>query len=76
MAKYVKVRLYPDGRIEAETSQITGKSCMKMIKPIENMLDATVVESSFTPEYYDSNTYVETAQSSIQVQKEDANAGY
>jgi len=55
MAKHVKVRLYPDGRIEAKTSQITDKSCMRMMKPIENMLNATVVESAFTPEYYAHN---------------------
>ena len=36
MAKQIKIRVYPDGRIESETVGIKGKSCLGYIKDIEN----------------------------------------
>ncbi len=56
MAKQIKIRVYPDGRIESETVGIKGKSCMKYIKDVENLTGAKTVNSQFTKEYYESET--------------------
>lgn len=69
MAKRVVIRLYPNGHIEAKTSGIIGKSCMEMIGKVENLLDATIVKSAFTDEYYEKNVYLETDQQQVQEQK-------
>lgn len=68
MAKQIKIRVYPDGRIESETVGIKGKSCLGYIKGIEQLTDAQVVHSEFTEEYYQSsimnNEYSEEQQQS------------
>ena len=53
MAKQIKIRVYPDGRIESETVGIKGKSCMNYIKEVENLTGAKTVKSEFTHEYYE-----------------------
>ena len=53
MAKQIKIRVYPDGRIESETVGIKGKSCMNYIKEVENLTGAKTVKSEFTNEYYE-----------------------
>ena len=53
MAKQIKIRVYPDGRIESETVGIKGKSCMNYIKEVENLTGAKTVKSKFTNEYYE-----------------------
>lgn len=55
MKKQIKIRVYPDGRIESETVGIKGKSCLGYIKEIEQLTDAQVVHSEFTEEYYQSS---------------------
>jgi len=52
MAKQVRLRLYPDGRVEAETVGIKGPACTHVLPLLEQLLDAEVVESAFTEEYY------------------------
>ncbi len=68
MAKQIKIRVYPDGRIESETVGIKGKSCLGYIKEIEQLTDAQVIHSEFTEEYYQSsvmnNEYNEEQQQS------------
>ena len=56
MAKQIKIRVYPDGRIESETVGIKGKSCMNYIKEVENLTGAKTVKSEFTNEYYEAET--------------------
>ena len=53
MEKQIKIRVYPDGRIESETVGIKGKSCMNYIKEVENLTGAKTVKSEFTNEYYE-----------------------
>lgn len=53
MAKQIKIRVYPDGRIESETVGMKGKSCMNYIKEVENLTGAKTVKSEFTHEYYE-----------------------
>ena len=52
MAKQVRLRLYPDGRVQAETAGIKGPACASVLPLLEQLLDAEVVESAWTEEYY------------------------
>lgn len=54
MSKQIKIRVYPDGRIESYTEGVKGKSCLGYIKDIENLTGAKTVKSEFTEEYYQS----------------------
>lgn len=59
MGKQIRIRIYPDGRIESQTVNIKGKTCLKYIKPLESLLDAKVVDSEFTSEYYETTNILE-----------------
>ncbi len=59
MAKQITIRIFPDGKIETKTMGMKGKTCLKYIKPLEQMLDARVVDSEYTPEYYETEEVVE-----------------
>ena len=52
----LKIRIFPDGQIQAETNGIRGKSCTDYIGALEKLLNAQVVESSYTEEYYQFQT--------------------
>lgn len=56
--KQVQIKIYPNGEIQAETLGIKGKKCMQYIPVIENLTNAVVTDSDFTPEYLE--TEVET----------------
>ncbi|MBM4139934.1 MAG: DUF2997 domain-containing protein [Nitrospira sp.] len=56
MKKRVQIRIYPDGRIQAETQGIKGKACTDYIRVLEELLDAEAYTSSYTPEYYEEQT--------------------
>ncbi|MCM1264967.1 MAG: DUF2997 domain-containing protein [Candidatus Gastranaerophilales bacterium] len=58
MAKQIKIRVYPDGRIESETVGIKGKSCLGYIKDVENLTGAKTVKSQFTHEYNETEQQV------------------
>ena len=53
MGKQITIRIYPDGKVESKTQNIKGKACLKYIKPLEQMLEAQVVDSQFTSEYHE-----------------------
>lgn len=53
MEKQIQVRIFPDGRIEAETKGMKGEECTNYIQLIEEMLRAETVESAYTEEYYE-----------------------
>ena len=61
MQKQIKIRVYPDGRIEAQTLGIKGKKCMKYIKDIEDLTGAKTYKSEFTNEYYEIESVNDTA---------------
>lgn len=68
MGKQIKIRIYPDGKIESQTVNIKGKSCLKYIQSLESLLDAKVIDSKFTIEYYeimDNNTIEEKVELNI-----------
>ncbi len=60
MTKQIKIRVYPDGRIESETIGIKGKSCLNYIKEIEQLTGAKTVQSEFTEEYHQQEVYNDT----------------
>ncbi|MDU1322575.1 MAG: DUF2997 domain-containing protein [Clostridium botulinum] len=53
MTKQIKLRIYPDGIVQAEVEGIKGKKCTNYIGIIEELLEAKVVDSEYTPEYYE-----------------------
>ncbi|MBU3130637.1 DUF2997 domain-containing protein [Clostridium tagluense] len=53
MTKQIKLRIYPDGIVQGEVEGIKGKKCTEYIGIIEKLLDAKVVDSEYTSEYYE-----------------------
>lgn len=53
MSKQIQIRILPDGIIEAKTLNIKGKQCLKVIAPLERLLEAETVNSDFIEEYYE-----------------------
>ncbi len=53
MAKRIKIRIFPDGLVQAETQGIKGKACTDYIAILQGILKAEAVDSSYTPEYYE-----------------------
>ena len=60
--KKIKLRIYADGKIEAETSGIKGKACLDYISILESMTGATTVDSDFTAEYREQETLLTNVQ--------------
>lgn len=53
MFKQVQIRIFPDGRVQAEVQGIKGKACTDYISILEEILNAETLSSSYTPEYYE-----------------------
>ncbi|WP_043930621.1 DUF2997 domain-containing protein [Bacillus sp. EB01] len=53
MPKQLKVQIFSDGQIQAEVLGIKGKKCTDYIKILEELLEAEVVDSEYTSEYYE-----------------------
>lgn len=51
MKKSIKIEIFSDGTIQAETQGIKGKKCMDYIKILEEILEAKTLDSDRTPEY-------------------------
>lgn len=66
MSKHIKIRVYPDGRIESETVGIKGKSCLNYIKEVENLTGAKTVKSEFTHEYNETEQLLYTSNEEYQ----------
>lgn len=58
--KQVQLRIYTDGKIEAETHGIKGKACLNYIKILEALTCARTTDSDFTDEYYETATDTQT----------------
>ena len=62
--KKIKLRIYTDGKIDAETQGIKGKACLDYIAILEQLTGATTVDSAFTAEYKENDNlltgYAET----------------
>lgn len=57
--KQIKLRIYPTGKLEAETNGIKGKACLDYISILESLTGSATVDSDFTPEYWQSDNHVE-----------------
>ena len=53
MTKRVQLRIFPDGRVQAEVQGIKGKACTSYISSLEELVKAEAVDSSYTPEYFE-----------------------
>ena len=69
MKQQLQIRIYPDGRIDARTQGIKGKKCTQYIPIVEQLLQARVTESSYTPEYYQSEELQVEEQKTLQIGK-------
>lgn len=59
MAK-LKIRIYPNGEIKAETVGVKGKNCLKYIPVVEKLTNAQVTDSEFTKEYLETENTINT----------------
>ncbi|ERI09673.1 DUF2997 domain-containing protein [Aneurinibacillus aneurinilyticus] len=53
MKQKIQLRIFPDGRIQAETKGIKGERCTDYITILEEMLNAQAVEAEYTKEFYE-----------------------
>jgi hypothetical protein len=60
LTEKVVVRIFPDGRIQAETKGIKGEKCTDLIPILEELLHADAIKAEYTEEFY------EVEQSNIQ----------
>lgn len=56
MSGQIKIRIFEDGHVQGEVNGIKGKKCTNYIKILEELLDSKVVDSDYTPEYYELET--------------------
>lgn len=57
--KQIKLRIYTDGKVEAETNGVKGKACLDYISILESLTGSTTVDSAFTAEYYETGNILE-----------------
>lgn len=57
MSKKLKIRIYKDGTMKAKTEGIKGEKCTEYVERLEDLLDAKVINSEFTYEYYEEEVY-------------------
>lgn len=62
MKKQIEIKIHPDGRIETVTRNMKGKTCLKYVSPLETLLEAKVVDSEFTSEYYEQEVHEDNSQ--------------
>lgn len=51
--KQLKIRLFPDGKVQGETEGIKGKGCLDYVNILEQLTGARAVDSDYTDEYYE-----------------------
>ena len=61
MKKQLEIKIFPDGRIEANTVGITGKSCADYRALLETLLEARTTHLEYTDDYYLPESHTETA---------------
>lgn len=69
MAKQIQIRIFPNGEIQTVTHDIKGKQCLKYIKPLEALLQAKVVDSAFTKDYYETEAQIQQTVQETEVVK-------
>lgn len=48
----IKLRIFPDGRVEAEIDGIRGNTCMKFIPLVEQLIGGEAIDSLRTDNYF------------------------
>lgn len=56
ITKRINIRIFPDGKIQAEVQGIKGKKCTDYLKVIQEILQARIEDSDYTKEYYEKET--------------------
>lgn len=51
MTPRIELSIAPDGVVTAETRDIAGRRCLDYMEVLENLLEATVVDSAFTMDF-------------------------
>lgn len=67
--RVLKVSVAPDGVVTAETIGFSGSSCLSQISLLEDILEASTVQSAFTQDYF--NTQVTTQEGVTLVARQD-----
>ncbi|WHZ02744.1 DUF2997 domain-containing protein [Neobacillus sp. YX16] len=52
MSKQLRIQIFQDGQIQAEVLGVKGKKCTDYISLLEELLEAEIIESEYTSEYY------------------------
>jgi len=52
----IKLRIFPDGRVEAEIVGISGTGCMKLIPLVEQLVGGETIDSQRTANYFQQET--------------------
>lgn len=50
--KQIKLKIFPDGQVQAEVLGFKGKKCADYISILEQMLDAEAIDSKWTAECF------------------------
>lgn len=56
MSKRIEVRIMRDGKIHAKVLGFTGHKCVDYMPLLEELLDAEIIESEYTAEYFQHET--------------------
>lgn len=56
MRRHINIAFHPDGTIEAKAVGFKGPACEKALKEIVKDLDADVLKSERTPDFYAKET--------------------
>jgi hypothetical protein len=51
MSKTIQVVIARDGQVRVDVRGVKGKSCVNYMRLLEDVLDAEIIESAYTPEY-------------------------
>ncbi|MCM3269886.1 DUF2997 domain-containing protein [Paenibacillus elgii] len=52
-SKRIRVRIFPDGQIKADVIGVKGKACTDYMDVLAELLDAEIIDSDYTAEYYE-----------------------
>ena len=69
--KQIKLRIRPDGRVEAEIDGILGSKCTELIPLVEALVGGKTIDSQRTENYYINSTLDDTHSETVQVTSED-----
>lgn len=65
----IVVTVGPDGLVSAETQGLLGPACLDYIAVLEDLLDATTVESAYTADYSRTEVTVRDVQEERDVER-------